>query len=260
MNTDTSVRADRLRVLVVGSSVGYYVRPPAGSGDEAAFDELLERTLRARGVDAEVRNDSRWFATIVDTNQRLPSLLTWFRPDVVVVVHGYIESQPRICPKRFAMWLFTAAPRSDAVARLVRRVLLATVGSAFYRSMARLAAIPGLPSRVPPDRLRTELGRTISSANKERRALVLCANVPHTTDRIETSLPTTGERIAATCEAIAGAVRDAGAGAELVDLRGLVRAAGTDVALPDGIHLSAAGHRLLADVLAERVLAHRPPQ
>ena len=240
-------------MLVVGSSVGYYVRPPASRPGEAAFDELLEGALRTRGIDATVRNDSRWFDTIVDANRRLPVLLTWFRPHVVIVLYGYIESQPLVCPRWFAKWLFTARPRTGRIAQRVRTVVGPPASRWFHRLAPRIARVPGLPSRVSPGRVRAELGRAILLARKERRSVVLCANVPDASDRIEATLPTTRARISATCDAIAGAVADSDDGAALIDLRALVADGGPSALLPDGIHLSAPGHQRLADHLVEAI-------
>lgn len=250
----------RVRVLVVGSSVGHYVRPPAADDHEAPVDELLERSLRERGLDAEVRNDSRWFDTVVDGNRRLPHLLTWFRPQVVIVLYGYIESQPLVCPRWFARWLFTSRPRTDRLNRSIRRALSWPASWLFYRSVDRVAALPGLPSRVSPHRVQVEVERLVALAHKERRAVVLCANVPDPSDRIEASLPTTRIRAGATSAAIARAVEASGDRAHLVDLRRLVADSVGEEVLPDGIHLSASGHRLLADHLAELIVQLRSAQ
>ncbi len=248
MTTDGHGR--RLRVLIVGSSVGYYVRPPGDGADEQAVDECLEQLLRTSGFDADVRNASRWFETLLEGNRRLPDLLTWFRPHVVVVLFGYIESQPLVCPRWFAKWLFNPWPRSDRWSARARAILLPRGRRVFLQTAPLLARLPGLPSRVAPDRVRRETEHLAALARKERGALVLCANVPATDDRIESFLPTTGRRLRQTSAAIEAAV--ANSDARLVDLRALVDADRSEL-LPDGIHLSVLGHRMLAERLHDEI-------
>jgi lysophospholipase L1-like esterase len=244
----------RLRIVVVGPSVGYFVRPPRSDPDDGSYPELLERRLRAEGVHAEVVNSSGWFLLVHEAFRDLETLVLRHAPDVVITNFGMGECQPKVIPTTLLRWLYTFKRPSHVGGRLIERLFAEPV-TALYTSWSPrvIAALPWVPYRVSPKRFRYEMLRLVRLVRKERQALVLMLTANPAGPKLEGTLPGTDER-SQQFNAIIGQVAERhGPDARVVDARAIVLAAGIEKALPDGIHFSAHGHRLIADALFDEI-------
>ena len=244
-----------LRVVVVGSSVGLYVRPPRQGPLEGTYADLLGPMLHDRGLCSVVTNRSRWLLTVTEAHRRFQELVLDHRPDVVVLDLGFVESQPRLTPLWVVRLLFTWRPRLSGAARRVRRALLGPWWWCYvHLSPVLIRAMPWLPSRVQPATFGRGIEAMTRLARKERAALVLALDVPAASRRVEQTLASINRRIDAT-NATLRALGASPEGPTVVAVSQLVRDLGPDAALPDGIHLSAPGHREVAARLVDEIAA-----
>ncbi|MGH9085486.1 MAG: SGNH/GDSL hydrolase family protein [Acidimicrobiales bacterium] len=243
-----------VRIVVVGSSVGLYVRPPRADPLEGTYADLLGPMLHEHGICAVVTNRSRWLLMVTEAHRRFQELVLDHRPDVVVLALGFVESQPRLAPLWSVRMLFTWRPRLSGFARRVRRAVLGPWWWAYvHLSPVLIRRMPWLPSRVRPTTFQRGIEAMTRLARKERAALVLALDVPEASDRVERTLATINRRIDET-NGVLRALASSPDGPDLVAVSEIVRAHGHDAALPDGIHLSALGHREVATRLVDRIV------
>jgi hypothetical protein len=244
-----------LRAVVVGSSVGYFVRPPGADRAEGPYPEQVVDALARHGVPAAVVNRARWFAQIDDAYMRIEDDVFSFSPDVVVLNFGWVECQPKLFPTAVLEWLTTYRPKLDPRTYRVRRAVVRR-GSKVYKELTPWAASrTELPSRMSERHFEAELRRYVQTVRREQRSLVVVLNVNPPTDRIEAVLPGVTERArrcSALIERVVASFDDPQV--RLLDSEAIVRAHGAEAILPDGIHFNVEGHRLVADQLAEVIL------
>ena len=249
---------DRLRIVVVGPSVGFFVRPPRASSEEGNYGEVLERRLRAEGIDASVVNSARWFLLVHEAFQRIEDLVLGHTPHVVITNFGMGECQPKVFPTSVLRWLHTWRPNSSIVSRGVRRVLVSRFNAAYVTYSPRLIrALPSVPYRVSPKRFELEMSRFVDLVRKERQALVLMLTANPAGEKLEAILPGTDERAQRYNGIMSAVAARHGDDVRIVDARGLVLSEGMERVLPDGIHFNAQGHALVADALFAEIMAWR---
>lgn len=239
------------RIVVVGSSLGYFIRPERTRLDERTYGEVLEEELLARGVAARVANSSRWTMIVPEVNAAVEPLVLGHTPDVVVVNVGLVDAQPRTLPLSWFRWAFARAP-SEHVLRRRWRGLAGPALAAYYRRLGpAVARSPlGVP-RVPVERFERELVLLLDIIRSERAALVVLLGITPPGANVEAVLPGTSKSVA-THDAVLRRL------AERPDVDYLdVTALGLDLATvaPDGIHFGPEGHRRLGLALADRVAA-----
>ncbi|MDQ1403526.1 MAG: hypothetical protein QOG03_1842 [Actinomycetota bacterium] len=239
---------------MVGPSVGYFVRPPRTQLSEGNYAEVLEDLLNGGGTPATVTNSAGWFLLVHEAYQQIEDLVLRHSPDVVITNFGMGECQPKLIPTTTLRWLYTWRPKSHLPSRALRRLLLKRVNKAYTAWSPKLiSALPWTPYRLSPKRFEHELERLVGVVRKERKALVLMVNASPAGPKLEAILPGTDGR-AQEFNAITDRVADrAGDDVEVIDARTIVQEAGPERAVPDGIHFSAAGHRLIAEALHRRI-------
>ncbi|MCO8126371.1 SGNH/GDSL hydrolase family protein [Acidimicrobiia bacterium EGI L10123] len=252
----TTHPARPLRISVVGSSVAYFVTPRVDP-DGGNYGERLEARLYARGVPALVRNEAGWLMRVDEIVADAERRILGHSPQVVIIDVGWVECQPLVLPLPLLRWTFSwranLSPRSLLLRRAVRPVLKRAHlrwGPAWIRRGGPV------PDRLPLPRFRAELERLIDLVAERQRALVLLLNVPPTAPHLDEVLPGIQERAARYSRAIDDLVTATGSpDVRLIDVRAIVDADGLDAVLPDGIHLNAAGHELVAERLEAEVVA-----
>ncbi|MEY2423471.1 MAG: hypothetical protein QOI95_3538 [Acidimicrobiaceae bacterium] len=244
-----------LRVVVAGSSVGFFVRPQGSRRGEGPYSEQAVDLLAAAGIPVALVNRCRWLGEVHDGFSRIESDVFATSPDVVVVNFGWIECQPKVFPTAVLRWTTTYRPRLNPRTIGLRRRAARKVGTAYKRITPWVAARwHRLPSRMPEERFAAELERYIRTVRRELHSLVIVLNVNPTSERIEAVLPMANERAArfsGIVERVAGSFDDPEV--QVLDTRSLVLDKGTDAVLPDGIHFNVEGHRLVASQLADLV-------
>ncbi|MHB8340123.1 MAG: SGNH/GDSL hydrolase family protein, partial [Mycobacteriales bacterium] len=178
-------------------------------------------------------------------------------PDVVVLAYGVNESQPWLLPVGWVAHLRTdhlttrrlgsqyrrrVAPRLWRVVRAYRRRAAGWVGTRTWQTR--------------PARFGAAMRQLIRLARTDCASLVLVVDVLPPGGPLRHWLPGMPERHAV----VSGVLRDVVASfaspeVRLIDTANLVEELGGDPAVPDGLHLTAAGHERLGRRLAAEVLA-----
>lgn len=236
-------------MLVLGNSVCRMVVPDRSNAGDATFAELLARRHGHR-----VDNRSRWYELLDTGAHRYRFELRASMPDVLVVNYGAAECQPAVVPtwlnRHFTTWDQGLGP----LASRYRRAVVPHVWPAVRNVQRRLSAVAGTRTwRTPPQRFAASLHQLVETARHDR-AVVLVLDVLPFGPRMEHFLP----GLAARRDIFQGVLADVVASFDDPDVR-LVPASsaadvlGRDVAVPDGLHLSPAGHRHVAGLLAAEI-------
>jgi lysophospholipase L1-like esterase len=241
--------SDPLRVVVLGSSVGYFLRPHRTTLEQRTYAEHLQVLLRRQEIPVEVRNASSWTLLVPEAVQRLEELVLRAAPDVVVVNLGIVDCEPRTIPLRLLRWLFSKSPSGAGISHWTRRVFAPPLYRAYTAGSPRLLKLMPMPPRVLPKRFERETRMLAEIIRQERGALVLLVGIPRPGDRLEEVLPGTRAN-ASRFNAILRDVADE-PGVRFVGLEH--SALTTEELVPDGIHFSPEGHLEVADLLAVEI-------
>lgn len=242
------------RVAVLGNSVPILVVPPREQREEGTFPERLQRLLGEQGFDVEVRNESRLFDMLPGGWRRFQEQLIPWAPDVLVVNYGVIEMQPNVVPTWLNRHLTTETVGGKGPVALYKRRVVPRLWPpvrTFQRTASRRAGIRTW--RLPPQRLAAELRRLIEVARQEKM-LVLVNDVHEPGQRLRHFFPGIERRHAILQEVLADVV-DAFADPDvrLVPVSQVSAKLGEAAGLPDGLHLTSAGHLGVAHLLADEI-------
>lgn len=245
-----------VRVLVRGSSIATQVAFWGDSRSDMAYPRVVEQTLLAHDIPAEVRNR----ATIAERTAMAlreweAEVVTW-SPDVLVLHYGYAEAIHLILPRRLERHANSDEWRPTPLQRAYRRYLLRPVWKLLATAQMHLdRALPaGLTTRHR--RVARDLAALIARMTKVTPgALVLVPELTPPDGKWEMWFPGMAGRIAVTNQALRQVVEEARGDVRwvpTVDLVERVRAAGREP-IPDGGHLSPEVHRLLGERLGEEI-------
>lgn len=235
-----------MKITVVGNSVGLLVRPPRTSREEAVYAQLLVQKFReSEARDIEVYNHCKWSGDLLTCLAEFEHQILQYDPDVVLVHFGINECAPRVLPR--ALWTLLNAKFSYRMPghRYLLRVLNAGL------SRIRPHAIRLLRSRswMSPHQFEQALSQLVVLTVKETRAQLILLNIGPPTDRVERALPGCTENVAIFNKIISRIARESLHHCSVLDIHQLVLTHGAEDLQPDGIHLSATGHALVADQL-----------
>lgn len=235
----------------MGSSVGYYVRPPEVSGPARPYPEALADLLGESGVDADVVNHSGWFRMIHEAFRDIQGMVVPHGADVVVLNFGILEAEPTLLPTALVRSVYHWNPTTNPVWGALRRKLLLPVHHFHVRAAPRIMKRGISFHRLSPRRFEESLKRTVGWLRKERNALVLVLNVCPAGDNVEKTLPGTGRSVNEYNSIIERVVRQQGDEmTRLIDVNAMVADGNRDGRLvADGIHYTAEGHRAVAALL-----------
>lgn len=241
-----------LRVVVAGSSAASMVIPSRRLRSEGAYPELLAAALAERGVGAEVLTRSRWFGMIRDLRHEYEQVIRDRAPDVVVLNYGIVECQSNMLPTAVARHFGTWNRSGSTPRRAYRRFVADRVWPGLREYQRRTEGLP--THRMSPRAFRAELTRVIALTRLETRALVLVLEIDPPGSRISRWMPSIQARRDTYQGLIAEVVERFGPDVRLVASAGAVVGRERELA-PDGLHRSAEGHRLLAELLAVEIAA-----
>lgn len=242
------------RVAVLGNSVPILVVPPRATREEGTFPERLQRLLDERGLDVEVRNDSRLFDVLPDGWRRFQQQVIPWAPDVLVVNYGVIEMQPNVVPTWLNRHLTTVTVGGKGPVALYKRRAVPKLWPPVRRFQRWSSARVGTRTwRLPPQRLGAELRRVVEVARQDRM-LVLVNDVHAPGDRLRHFFPAIERRHAIVQEVLADVVDGfADPDVRLVPVSQVSAKLGEVEGLPDGLHLTSAGHLGVAELLADEI-------
>ncbi len=218
---------------------------------------MLERRLRARGIDATVTTRSHPYDMV---NEVFPE---WFyelatdTPDVAVINFGAAECQPKIWPRGWIMWL-TRRKSVPPQGRLSGRLAAITdhrmrrfLGISIRFTSRRL----GLRShRLAPARFEAELERLVRWTRARTGGLVVVMTVNPAPPGIERTWARLNERCDRYSEIVVAVVaRIADPGVRMLDVRKVVEELGTTRAIYDGFHYTPEGHDAVAAAIGDQI-------
>jgi lysophospholipase L1-like esterase len=245
-----------LSVVVVGNSLTFDQVPARTTHLEGTYGEVLRDELAALGQPVALHLEGRWFEFVSSGLRRYEQSVRAHVPDVVIVQYGLNESQPYLFPicglRHFitdhkSACRFTLGYRRHVVTPVWRRV----------RAMRRfLSPIVGTRTwQMTPERFRGKMSSLIGKTRREFRPLVLVMDVAPPGPLLEHFLPGQEERHRIYQQVLEELVDGFGdRDVRLVRTEPVVRALGFEAALPDGMHFSVLGHRMVGELLTAEVL------
>jgi lysophospholipase L1-like esterase len=244
------VSLEPLRVVIAGNSVASYLSPPRTVRSEGAYGELLPAVLAARGLPADVRVRSRWLGLIRDLRRDYERVIRDQCPDVVILNFGIVECQPNALPL-WAVRHFSAWNRGGRMpARIYRRYVADRVWPVLRDYQRRASGLPIY--RMGPRAFRYEMTRMVALIRQETRALVLVLDTDPVGARLEHWMPGMGPRRDRYQAILAEVVDRFGTDVRLINGSNTLCGREEEM-LPDGLHRSPEGHRLLADLIADEI-------
>jgi lysophospholipase L1-like esterase len=246
------------RVVVVGNSVAVLCRPKDSPCFEPPYAGRLQRLCRAYGAEVDVINQGRWFERIDTAWRRWDRDVAPFLPSVVIVNYGFVECQPFIVPHIVHRALLDWKTRTSTISDIGRRLVVGPGRRYIGRATTPVARAVGQRThKLAPGRFDAELARYIRSCRTELGALVLVVGVNPPGENMLRFQPGIDERRARfdriEREVVA---RCADPLVQFVDVEPIFETLGQTGASVDGIHLTPAGHELLADELSARIARH----
>jgi lysophospholipase L1-like esterase len=245
-----------LRVVVLGNSVPLLVVPSRSSREEGTYVECLEVVLAEADLPATVANHSRLFELIHEGARRFGQDVAPLQPDVLILNYGILELQPNVLPTTVTRHLSRNTPGGRGLRRLWHRAAVPRLWPV-ARSWQRWAsARAGLRTwRLRPELFLAELDALVRIA-RASHTLVLVLDVHEPGPRLEHFMPGINQRWMLFQSALQGYVTvHADPAVRLVEVSAVVRELG-EVELGDGLHLSAAGHARLAEIISKEISAH----
>lgn len=244
-----------MKVCVVGNSVGFKVRPPRQAVDDLTYSELLQRDGH------EVRNVSKAGVMLAEQFGLLDDDVITYFPDVVILHHGIIEVFHRQTVRRWNNAAILNQYRNQVAFAPYRG------SSPWSRSVnlgwravngvtRRIAGLTGRSWQWQSTQAFLQVMRATSDLLlKETPARLFVVGITPPAPKAELDLPGLTQSIAHANDGLRQLCLDLGARAEYVDVPALLRGHAHEELVPDGIHFSALGHRLLAQVLIARLAA-----
>lgn len=244
-----------LSVLVIGNSLSVLSIPPRTGHGDGTYGEVLRDLLTEAGQPVVLHNEARWFDFAVHALRRYEDTVRPGVPDVVVLQFGLNESQPWLLPVPVLRHFLTRHTTVTRTARAYRQHVATPVWKQ-VRAYRRWAAskVGTRTWQTTPARFEGAMKALVRAVRYETRPLVLVCDVNAPGAVLAHFLPGMPERHAVVQDVLRRVVEDArDPEVRLVRTSALVAELGGQVALPDGMHFSPAGHAAVGALLATEV-------
>jgi lysophospholipase L1-like esterase len=241
-----------MKVAILANSVASAVEPPPTNRAEGNYALHLRSMLG----DVEVRSAARWYQLVTHALDYYEPYVRAWSPDVLIVQYGVNEAVPKAFPMALHKHLFTWKEHTPW--RRYKWALRRRVWPPLRRYQQVFSRVVGQRSyRVPLRRYADELQYLVELARKETACLVLVLDVLPPGPTVEHWIPGMHARRDAINTTMRDVVRTVDDRAvRFIDTSAGVAALGGH-GLPDGIHLSNAGHRIVAELLVREITAWR---
>lgn len=246
-----------LRVVVVGSSVTFMVVPPVAGPDDDAYPALLDEELLDRGITSVTYAHARWHATAKEVLKQTEPWIRDHHPDVVVLNVGFVDCQARVLPTWLYRHAITWLPGLSGLSVRYRQRVVPHLRRAIRTWQRVTVGHVGLRlSRLAPGPFRRAVQRLVRQAVRDHSALVLVLDIDGPGPALQHWQPGIDARIASYNAILADVVRGLDDPRVVLLPTSSVVMGDQERLLPDGIHRSAEGHRLVAAAVADAVAVH----
>lgn len=248
-----------LRIVVLGNSAVFLSVPAAEGLDDACYGGHLSELLLDRDVHATTVVHSRWHATVLEV---LPHFEDWVRdelPDLVIVNLGLVDCQARVLPTWLLRNTMTWLPGQGGFARIYRTALIPRLRPG-VRAWQRFWAgrVGPKASRVRPAVFERSMARLVQLCARQCNAHVLLLDIDSANEALLYWMPGLQERIDRYNLILSRVAARSPEGRVTLLRTSEVVAASPEGLLPDGIHRSVEGHRLVAARIAEEIVRIGP--
>ena len=246
-----------LSVVTLGNSVAFMQVRHGDNSTMGTYSDVLAAELEAAGIPNTVALEGKWFDFIHKGVRDYETRVRPHRPNVLIVNYGLNESQPWLAPVWLVAHLLKKESATTKTGKFYRRNIADRLWK-LVRKLRRLLAkrIGMLTWQCTPYRFERCLRRLILIARHERSCLVLVLDINPPGAMLTHFLPGQVERHAVYQQLIEKIVDDhKDPQVRLVRSSEICAKLGVDESMPDGMHLSPAGHYVLGKELAAEVLA-----
>ena len=234
--------------------MGFKIRPPRTTPEERTYSEILE------AAGHRVRNVSKAGVTLREAFGLLDDEVLTFFPDVVILNHGVVE----VCYRRNFRSTNNTAISNVYLNPIFRRQYEFVSSSGFKAiniacralnwSIRTSAKTLGLKWPWMRKELFMEVVKaTCELIRKETNAHIFILGITPCSARVERLLSGSSTQIAATNQLLRNYCSNAGPRIRFIDVERFIIEADLPKVAPDGVHFSAAGHRLVAHHLLRAV-------
>ncbi len=222
-------------ICILGNSVSLVLRPPRSGASERTYAEILRDELPATVI-----NWSQRAAMVADGVRAVEDVVITRAPQAVVIQYGIVECTYRDMPR----WLYQFVKlRLRGDENRLEKLPVQLAARTLMPLSRRWAVLRGRWRWMEPAVFGHDITQLVALIRKETAALPIVLNIPTPSERVERLAPgTTASALEynRTLAQVAAQTK-----AALIDTAALIDPDPTGL-LPDGIHFSAAGHRLVA--------------
>lgn len=225
-------------IAIIGNSVGQRVRPPAYNREHQNYAKRLYELGRGRFV---VQNFCQFSETIGSCLNKTFDHLFVLSPDIVIINLGINECLTRLVPRCLFPALSGMILDENRLQKMIRDRVAHLIN---YYAAPRLISTFNLSPWYPMPVFKMKYEKLIMLLKKEFYPNIVCLGINPCTDRIEKLLPGSIANIPKYNAIIEQVAKSQGC--SFVETESWIDDTNIQVLVPDGIHLSAEGHNILA--------------
>lgn len=231
----------KVKIVVIGNSVGIRVRPPLESPHNLNYSQILEQLIsdHSPALIGEVENISLQRFMVGDVLESIENYITRL-PHVFILNLGVVDASNREIP----LWYANIVKNNKS---LLGRFFSGIHMRIIVPNRRLFVKLRGGKSWVKLQSFTDSYERLIQTLLKETNACIISLGINQGGRRIEESLPGSTKKYTLYNEQIASVTRKFGQ--RYMEVNDFL----TQEDFPDGIHYSAEGHKKLAGRLFEEI-------
>lgn len=246
-----------LNVVTLGNSVSFMILRAGGVASETGnFSDVLADELSAAGIANDVALEGRWFDFAHKGLRAYETRVRPHRPHVLILNYGLNESQPWLAP----IWLINHLLKRESATTKIGKWYRAKIAERMWKlvrkTRRKIAGRIGMWTwQTTPHRFQAAMKRLIFVGRAEQDCLVLVLDINPPGSLLLHFLPKQDARHSyyqTLIDEVVDSFDDPQV--KLVRSSDLCVELGLESSLPDGMHLSPAGHEALGKRLAQEIL------